>query len=128
MCLRVVKLKSYIQRWLENEISLSLALSTRNSDRGGSAKDLTSLQLAHAEWQHLESVTRMLHKFKKATEALSQKGTVQISYVWLMYNRLFDFIDDIEESLGSRNSTGSDRKSTRLNSSHSGESRMPSSA
>ena len=59
-------------------------------------------------------VTRYVFKYGKETDALGQKE----SYVYDKDGRVTSVTDK----------RGLDRKSTRLNSSHSGESRMPSSA
>jgi hypothetical protein len=42
----------------------------------------------------------MLQSFKKATSSLSINNRPWIQYLWLMYNRLFDFLDDINEEVG----------------------------
>jgi hypothetical protein len=42
----------------------------------------------------------MLKKFKTATSFLSENSSPQIQYIWLMYNRLFDFLDQMTEELG----------------------------
>jgi hypothetical protein len=62
-------------------------------------RDLKRLRLSSTEWHHLELVTDMLKRFKDATSALSQDTKPQIQYIWLMYNRLFDYLDKMIEDL-----------------------------
>jgi hypothetical protein len=110
MCERAVKLQLYIDEWLEQEITIKTTSRTGNasannaSTNGNNAeadfKDLKKLRLAAMEWQHLRAITRMLKKFKEATNFLSENQRPQIPYIWLMYNRLFDFLDDMIEELG----------------------------
>ena len=101
MCERAVKLQVYIDEWLEKEIALrpraSLAgTSTLEADY----KDLKKLWLSGTEWQHLKAITQMLRKFKTATSSLSENSKPLIPYTWLMYNRLFDFLDEMTQELG----------------------------
>lgn len=42
----------------------------------------------------------MLKNFKDATNSLSQTQQPQVQFIWLMYNRLFDFLDQINDNLG----------------------------
>ena len=42
----------------------------------------------------------MLKRFKAATNFLSENQKPHIPYIWLMYNRLFDFLDQMTEELG----------------------------
>jgi hypothetical protein len=42
----------------------------------------------------------MLKNFKDATDSLSQNNKPQVHYIWLMYNRLFNFLDDLTDDLG----------------------------
>jgi hypothetical protein len=42
----------------------------------------------------------MLQSFKKATSSLSINNRPWIQHLWLMYNRLFDFLDDMNEEVG----------------------------
>ena len=71
------------------------------------AKDVDEIIYTHASNQHPDSL-RFLHDCEKL---LGRKITI-------IQSDRFDSVDDVME----------DRKSTRLNSSHSGQSRMPSSA
>lgn len=103
MCERAVKLQPYIDQWLEQEISLKVTSSTNSSNPNvveADYKDLKRLRLAATEWQHLRAITSMLESFKTATEFLSQNEKPQIPYIWMMYNRLFDFLEKIEQELG----------------------------
>jgi hypothetical protein len=105
MCARAIQLQRYIDDWLKQEIGLktgannnstSVSVDTREID----ARDLKKLRLSATEWHHLELVTAMLKNFKDATNFLSQNQEPQIQYIWLMYNRLFDFLDKMTEDLG----------------------------
>lgn len=44
----------------------------------------------------------MLKNFKDATSHLSDNQKPQVLYIWMMYNRLFDFLDKMTTELGSR--------------------------
>jgi hypothetical protein len=106
MCERAIKLQKYIDEWLEQE----LALKSNSHPQGTSAdsetvadfRDLKRLRLTPAEWSHLRAVTQMLKNFKDATNHLSNNQTPQVPYIWMMYNRLFDFLDQMTVELGSR--------------------------
>jgi len=102
MCERAVKLQLYINKWLEKEIALKPTSSTSAFIATAQAdyKDLKKLRLATTEWQHLKAITQMLKRFKTATSFLSKNSKPQIPYIWLMYNRLFDFLDQMTEELG----------------------------
>lgn len=105
MCERAVKLQPYINKWLQEEISQKPAgyrrtPLTSSETLEADYKDLQKLQLGAIEWQHLQAITKMLKDFKDATISLSENSNPQIPYIWLMYNRLFDFLDDITEELG----------------------------
>ena len=105
MCERAIKLQLYINDWLEQEIALKPTTyknSALTSDDNIEAdwKDLKKLRLTAPEWQHLKAVTQMLKRFKTATSFLSENSSPQIPYIWLMYNRLFDFLDQMTEELG----------------------------
>jgi hypothetical protein len=41
----------------------------------------------------------MLQNFKTATDFLSKNQKPQILFIWLMYNRLFDFLDKMTDEL-----------------------------
>jgi hypothetical protein len=58
-------------------------------------RDLKRLRLSPAEWHYLELITQMLERFKTATDFLSQNKTPQIQFIWMMYNKLFDYLDKI---------------------------------
>lgn len=105
MCERAIKLQSYVDDWLEAEISLK----TTSRSSGGlgendttivDSKDFKKLRLTQAEWYHLKAITDMLSNFKQATMALSENGTPQVRHIWMMYNRLFDFLDMMNTELG----------------------------
>lgn len=102
MCARAVKLRKYIDEWLQQEIDLNAISRNANNDDNAEidTNDLRRLQLSATEWHHLKLIGQMLEKFKEATEHLSQNQKPQIPYIWLMYNRLFDFLDEITEKLG----------------------------
>jgi hypothetical protein len=105
MCERALKLQPYIDKWLEQEIALKTTsrgdnASTYNDVADADYKDLKKLRLATSEWQHLQAITQMLYRFKKATSALSETQKPLIQHIWLMYNRLFDFLDQMTEELG----------------------------
>lgn len=68
-------------------------------------RDLKRLRLGPAEWTHLRAITQMLKNFKDATSQLSENQTPQIPYIWMMYNRLFDFLDQMRVELGSETET-----------------------
>ena len=63
-------------------------------------RDLKRLRLSSTNWHHLELLTKVLREFKNATDYLSQTDEPQIHNIWLMYNRLFDFLDDMVSGLG----------------------------
>jgi hypothetical protein len=105
MCARAIKLQRYIDEWLKQEIALKTSANTDTTsyDSGAAViefRDLKRLRLSSTEWHHLELVTDMLKQFKEATLFLSQNQKPQIQYIWLMYNRLFDFLDKMTEDLG----------------------------
>jgi hypothetical protein len=105
MCDRAVTLQSYIDEWLEQEIALKSTSPANNTSTSGDTveadyKDLKKLRLAATEWQHLKAITQMLRRFKAATNFLSENQKPHIPYIWLMYNRLFDFLDQMTEELG----------------------------
>jgi len=102
MCERAVKLQPYIDEWLHNEILLKPTSHTSGNSTNSEAdwKDLKKLRLASTEWQHLKAITQMLSRFKKATSFLSENSKPQIQYIWLMYNRLFDFLELMTNELG----------------------------
>ena len=101
MCERAIKLQSYINDWLKQEIALRAPVhpdSTLNETEVV-FRDFKRLQLGSAEWHHLEILTQILRHFKNATNYLSEKKP-QIQHIWLMYNRLFDFLDEMTNNLG----------------------------
>lgn len=105
MCERAVKLRQYIDEWLKDEITLRVPIHTENLSEADNntdidSRDLKRLRLSAQEWSHLETVTEMLSHFKTATMSLSQSRKPQIPYIWLMYNQLFDFLDQMEVDLG----------------------------
>jgi hypothetical protein len=101
MCERALQLQHYIDEWIEKEISLkSLRRSAPNSTAEADYRDLKKLRLSRPEWNHLRSITKMLQNFKKATSSLSTSNKPWIPHLWLMYNRLFDFLDEMIETVG----------------------------
>jgi hypothetical protein len=102
MCERALQLAPYIDEWIEKEIALKPL--RRSAAPNGTAeadyRDLKKLRLSRAEWNHLQAITRMLQSFKKATSSLSINNRPWIQHLWLMYNRLFDFLDDMNEEVG----------------------------
>lgn len=104
MCERALKLRDYIDQWLNQEITQKMTanMSSIPTDEGIAEvdfRDLKRLRLNHSEWHHLQQITRVLEKFKNATIWLSQSQQPQIQYIWLMYNRLFDFLDTMTQDL-----------------------------
>ena len=104
MCERALQLRPYIDRWLENEINLRMPArnslnSTQDDVTEADFRDLKKLQLNFAEWRHLELITRMLQQFKEATSAISQSLKPQIQHIWLMYDKLFNFINSMTQDL-----------------------------
>jgi hypothetical protein len=104
MCARAIKLQKYIDEWLKQEIVLTPgvsadSISNSNDTAEVDFRDLKRLRLSSTEWHHLELITEMLHRFKDATSFLSENQKPQIQYIWLMYNRLFDFLDKMTEDL-----------------------------
>lgn len=105
MCARAIQLQKYIDDWLKQEIGLK---STANNNSVSEtvdapeidARDLKKLRLSATEWHHLELITNLLKNFKDATSFLSRNQSPQIQYIWLMYNRLFDFLDSMIDDLG----------------------------
>lgn len=104
MCERAVKLQHYIDTWLEQEIALKVgharSTSTASNDTIADYRDLKKLRLEKTEWEHLNAITQMLERFKRATAFLSENEKPQVPYIWLMYNRLFDFLDQIKVDIG----------------------------
>ncbi|KAL7771452.1 hypothetical protein CFE70_001395 [Pyrenophora teres f. teres 0-1] len=101
---RALKLQKYIDEWLKQEILLRPGSSLDSSSEDNPIaevdfRDLKRLRLSSIEWHHLELITEMLKRFKDATSFLSQNEKPQIQYIWLMYNRLFDFLDKMTEDL-----------------------------
>jgi len=77
MCERAIKLQKYIDEWLVKEIALKRGVRTATASNSTSSieldyRDLQRLQLSSNEWKHLEVITEMLGRFKKATSALSE--------------------------------------------------------
>jgi hypothetical protein len=104
MCERAIKLQKYIDEWLKQEVVLKLGVNPdsihNNNDTAEiDFRDLKRLRLSSIEWHHLELITHMLKRFKDATSFLSENQKPQIQYIWLMYNRLFDFLDKMSEDL-----------------------------
>lgn len=104
MCERAIKLQPYIDTWLDDEIKLKP--TQRQSQASNTTatspidfRDLQRLKLSDAEWVHLRKLTTMLENFKEATNHLSQNHTPHAPFIWQMYNRLFDFLDDMTTSL-----------------------------
>lgn len=113
MCERAIKLQKYIDEWLKLEVSLKLGINTNSIPADSNTdevdfRDLKRLRLSSTEWNHLELLTEVLKRFKDATNFLSENHKPQIQYIWLMYNRLFDFLDkmleDLDEDLESQDS------------------------
>ena len=105
MCKQAIKLQLYINNQLEQEIALKPttyknSALTSNNNIEADWKDLKKLQLTAPKWQHLKAVTQMLKRFKTATSFLSKNSSPQILYIQLMYNQLFNFLDQITEELG----------------------------
>ena len=105
MCKQAIKLQLYINNQLEQEIALKLttyknSALTSNNNIEADQKDLKKLQLTAPKQQHLKAVTQMLKRFKTATSFLSKNLSPQILYIQLMYNQLFNFLDQITEELG----------------------------
>ncbi|RAR14477.1 AC transposase [Stemphylium lycopersici] len=72
-------------------------------------RDIKKLQLSPTEWHHIELITTLLRQFKDATSFLSQNEKPQIQHIWLMYDRLFDFLDnmtaELDEDLDNQDAT-----------------------
>jgi hypothetical protein len=104
MCERAIKLQPFIDQWLAQEIAMKPAGRTSSSstatDTVADYRDLKKLQLAAAEWDHLKAITRLLLNFKTATDQLSNNHHPSVQHIWEMYNALFDFLDDMQTSLG----------------------------
>jgi hypothetical protein len=100
MCERALALQQYIDEWLLDEIALKSRIRTASQAQGDiSGRDLQRLRLDRTEWKHLRMITKMLAHFKTATEFLSKNDVPQITDIWSMYNKLFDFLDLIVEDL-----------------------------
>jgi hypothetical protein len=103
MCVRAIQLQTYINKWLQQEIELKISPPKSKDSSSNTVEinsyDLKQLRLSSAEWHHLKLLENMLKNFKDATNQLSQNDKPQIQYIWLMYNRLFDFLDKITEDL-----------------------------
>lgn len=101
MCERAIKLQPYIDEWLLGEIRLKYsAYPSTSSTAEADYKDLKKLQLVPAEWEHLKAVTRMLKNFKSATNALSGSLKPQSQTIWMMYDGLFNFLEDMIDTIG----------------------------
>jgi hypothetical protein len=114
MCERAIKIQKYIDEWLKLEIALKLGVNVNGIPNDSDTaevdfRDLKRLRLSSTEWHHLELLTEVLKRFKDATNFLSENYKPQIQYIWLMYNRLFDFLDkmleDLDEDLESQENT-----------------------
>jgi len=114
MCARAVKIQKYIDEWLKQEIAMKTGASSTTLFHGSSTaevdfRDIKRLRLSSIEWRHLELVTEMLKRFKTATSFLSENKKPQIQYIWLMYDRLFDFlermIEDFDDDTGGHEDT-----------------------
>jgi hypothetical protein len=104
MCARAIKLQKYIDEWLKQEIILKPGVNADSVPNSNDTtevdfRDLKRLRLSSTEWHHLELITEMLKRFKDATSFLSENQKPQIQFIWLMYNRLFDFLDQMTEDL-----------------------------
>lgn len=104
MCTRAIQLRAYIDKWLADEANKRGGTSfsqvtAEGTDRADvDSRDLKRLCLSASEWHHLEVITNTLEKFKRATTEISLARTPHIQDIWNMYNALFDFLDEIEES------------------------------
>ena len=103
MCERALKLRAFIDQWLQEEIALkpnggSRSNSGVNDTSDVDYRDLKRLHLSPGEWRHLELIAKMLVNFKKATSQLSKIDRPQVQHVWQMYNRLFDFLDEMKSN------------------------------
>jgi hypothetical protein len=123
MCERAIQLRTYIDTWLAQEIALKEPTSnysnyshdninnTPNSGNLNNAevnyRDLKTLRLSAIEWHHIKLIGTLLGKFKDATDYISQTKTPQALFIWQMYNKLFDFLDemrvDFSDDLGDDN-------------------------
>jgi hypothetical protein len=100
MCERAIKLRRYIDEWLKRETEgHSGARSSGDEMAEVDHRDLRRLRLSPSEWHHLELITKLLAQFKRATSSLSESKGPQIPYIWMMYNRLFDYLDTMTTSL-----------------------------
>jgi hypothetical protein len=100
MCERAIKLRQYIDEWLKRESEgHSGARSSDNEMAEVDHRDLRRLRLSPSEWHHLGLITKLLAQFKRATNSLSESKEPQIPYIWMMYNRLFDFLDTMATTL-----------------------------
>jgi hypothetical protein len=107
---RAIKLKPFINTWLEGEIKLKPRGSSNNSDANNDTgdvgyKELEKLRLTPPEWDHLEAVCKMLEKFKTSTETVSDQSRPMIPYIWMLYNHLFNFLDDMDREVGQNATT-----------------------
>jgi hypothetical protein len=107
MCVRAIKLQPYIDEWLAAEIRLKhptrSQLSRQTPQLSTSVevdwKDLKKLELGPSEWEHLRHITKLLERFKGATNQLSRNRTPQIQTIWLMYDGLFNTLEDMSTTL-----------------------------
>lgn len=104
MCERAIEVQVYINEWLTTEIARSRSATTNraqldNDYAEADYHDFTRLQISPEEWRHLEQVKALLKNFKTATTSLSTANRPLIAYIWQMYNKLFDFIDDMKKRM-----------------------------
>jgi len=99
MCERAIQLQAYIDEWLVKEIALRGPRSGNGENADVDSNDFKQLRLSATEWSHLRVVAKMLRRFKHATNQLSETSKPQIRFIWMMYNSLFDFLDQMTEEL-----------------------------
>ena len=114
MCARAIKIRQYIDEWLRLEVALKLHTRRPISHSNPNTididfRDIKKLQLSPTEWHHIELITTLLGQFKDATSFLSQNEKPQIQHIWLMYDKLFDFLDnmtaELDEDLDNQDAT-----------------------
>jgi hypothetical protein len=92
MLSRAYLLRKYIDEWLRSE--------------GNYRKKFLKLRVSKLEWNHVQYMITLLQPFKQWTNALSKTKSVVIHQAWIVYNQLYDHLDDAFDKFNSSHASG----------------------
>lgn len=86
-------------RWNSTYDMLSIALCYQKEICAvvATTSALQQLQLQPEDWNILSSIKDFLLKFKEATDRLQLKGSPSLCHTFIIYNKLFDHLDKLDE-------------------------------